>query len=69
MARDDLASASAAKDAMHRWQATLGVVSDLGLGVGQVWFMRQGGLLAAISVRLGYYAVWQVLYGVMQGAS
>ena len=54
------------KEAMHSWQAALGLISDVGFGIGQVWFLRKGGLVAAIIARLGYYAVWNVLYGVMQ---
>lgn len=34
------------KEAMHSWQAALGLVSDVGLGVGQGWFQQQGGLVA-----------------------
>lgn len=54
-------------DAMRSGGALLGLLCDIALGLGQVWCLRRSGLIAAINVRLGYYAVWHVLYGLIQG--
>lgn len=43
--------------------AAPGAIADLILNLGQVWFLRRSGLVAAILFRVGYYAVWHVLYG------
>ena len=44
----------------------LGTIVIIALGtlvtLGQVWFMRRRGFVAAVSVRLGLYAVTHVLY-------
>ncbi len=42
-------------------------IGDVLLNLLQVWFLRRGGLIAAIAVRVGFYAIWHVAYGLMQG--
>ena len=45
--------------------AVPGAVCDLLLNFGQVWLLRRAGLVGAIALRVGYYAVWHVLYGLI----
>lgn len=45
--------------------AVPGAIADVILNLGQVWFLRRSGLVAAILFRVGYYAVWHVLYGLI----
>jgi hypothetical protein len=51
--------------ARYGWIAVPSAVADLALNFGQVWFLRRSGLVAAILFRVGYYAVWHVLYGLI----
>ena len=44
-------------------RAAPNAVADILLNVLQITFLRRAGLLAAITVRIGCYAVWHVLYG------
>ena len=46
--------------------AVPGLACDLVLNFGQVALLRRSGLVAAILFRVGYYAVWHVIYGLMQ---
>lgn len=45
------------------WMAVPVAVGDVVLNFSQVVFMRTTGFIAAIAVRMGFYAVWHVLYG------
>lgn len=51
--------------AQHGMTAVPSAVCDLLLNFGQVWFLRRSGFIAAILFRIGYYAVWHVLYGLI----
>jgi hypothetical protein len=45
------------------WRAVPGAVEDLILNFSQVWFFRRAGFVAACVVRIAFYAVWHVIYG------
>jgi hypothetical protein len=45
------------------WMAVPTAVGDVILNFIQVGFMRSTGFIAAVAVRVGFYAVWHVLYG------
>ncbi len=38
------------------------LVGDLTVNFAQVWFLRRAGFIACIAVRVGFYAVWHVIY-------
>jgi hypothetical protein len=42
-------------------------VGDVLLNLLQVWFLRRAGLVSAIAVRVGFYAIWHVAYGLLEG--
>jgi hypothetical protein len=42
-------------------------IGDVLLNLLQVWFLRRSGLVAAIAMRVGFYAVWHVGYGLLEG--
>lgn len=45
------------------WLAVPAAIGDVVLNFAQVGFMRYVGFIAAIAVRVGFYAVWHVIYG------
>ena len=45
------------------WTAVPNAVCDTIVNFAQVVFMRSSGFIAAIAVRVGFYAIWHVLYG------
>jgi hypothetical protein len=47
------------------WRAVPGAVEDLLLNFAQVWFFRRAGFAAACLVRIAFYAVWHVAYGLI----
>ena len=49
----------------HGTAAVPSAVCDLLLNLGQVWLLRRSGLIAAALFRVGYYAVWHVIYGLI----
>ncbi|MBV9990986.1 MAG: hypothetical protein JOZ72_06790 [Alphaproteobacteria bacterium] len=49
----------------HGAAAVPSAVCDLLLNFGQVWLLRRSGLVAACAFRIGYYAVWHVVYGLI----
>lgn len=51
--------------AQHGMTAVPSAICDLLLNFGQVWFLRRSGFVAAILLRVGYYAVWHILYGLI----
>lgn len=51
--------------AHYGWLAAPGLACDLALNLGQVALLRRSGLVAAILLRVGYYAVWHVIYGLI----
>jgi hypothetical protein len=50
----------------HGVPALAGALGDLALNFAQVFYLRRSGLVAAATVRIGFYAVWHVLYGFFQ---
>jgi hypothetical protein len=38
------------------------LLGDLAMNFGQVWFFRRAGFIACIAVRIGFYAVWHIVY-------
>ncbi len=47
------------------WMAVPTAVGDVVLNFAQAIFIRSSGFIAAIVVRVGFYAVWHVLYGLL----
>ena len=47
----------------HGVPALSGALGDLALNFAQVYFLRRSGLVAAATVRIAFYAVWHVIYG------
>ncbi len=47
----------------HGAPALAGALGDLALNFAQVFFLRRSGLVAAATVRIAFYAVWHVIYG------
>lgn len=47
----------------YGWTAVPNAAIDVAMNFAQVWFMRSTGFIAAIAVRVGFYAIWHVLYG------
>jgi len=47
----------------YGWTAAPNAFLDVLINFAQVAFMRSSGFIAAIAVRVGFYAVWHVLYG------
>jgi hypothetical protein len=47
----------------HGAPALAGALGDLALNFVQVYFLRRSGLVAAAAVRIAFYAVWHVIYG------
>jgi hypothetical protein len=45
------------------WIAVPVAVGDVVMNVAQVGFLRSAGFIAAVTVRVGFYAIWHVLYG------
>lgn len=45
----------------------INLLPDVGLLFGQVWFLRRGGLVASILVRIGYYLFSHIAIGLIQG--
>jgi hypothetical protein len=50
----------------HGLPALAGALGDIGLNFAQVFFLRRSGLVAAATVRIGFYLVWHVIYGIFQ---
>jgi hypothetical protein len=44
------------------WIALPGVIVSVTMNLGQAWLLLRAGLVAAIALRLGYYAVWHIVY-------
>jgi len=49
----------------YGWIAACGVVGDVVMNLTQVWFLRRAGLVASAAVRIGFYAMWHVIYGLL----
>ena len=47
----------------HGVPALGGALGDLALNFAQVFLLRRSGLVAAATVRIAFYAVWHVIYG------
>jgi hypothetical protein len=47
------------------WRMLAGFFEDVLLNFTQIWFLRSAGFVAAILVRIGFYAIWHVLYGLI----
>jgi hypothetical protein len=47
----------------HGLPALAGALGDLALNFAQVFFLRRSGLVAAAIVRITFYVVWHVIYG------
>jgi hypothetical protein len=47
----------------HGVPAVAGALGDLALNFTQVFFLRRSGLVGAATVRITFYLVWQVIYG------
>lgn len=47
----------------HGVPALAGALGDLALNFAQVYFLRHSGLVAAATVRIAFYLVWHVIYG------
>jgi hypothetical protein len=47
----------------HGVPALAAALGDLALNFAQVFFLRRSGLVAAAIVRIAFYAVWHVIYG------
>jgi hypothetical protein len=47
------------------WRAVPGAVEDLILNLAQVWLFRRAGFVAACVLRISFYAVWHVIYGLI----
>lgn len=47
----------------YGWTAAPNAILDVAVNLAQVWFMRSTGFIAAIAVRVGFYAIWHVFYG------
>ena len=45
------------------WTAVPNAVCDVLVNFAQVAFMRSSGFIAAVAVRVGFYAIWHVVYG------
>ena len=45
--------------------AAVAAAGDVVMNLTQVWFLRRSGLIAAVMVRVGFYAVWHVIYGLL----
>lgn len=43
--------------------AAVNTAVDLAVGLAQAWTLRRSGLVAAVLVRLGFYAVWHIAWG------
>ena len=49
----------------HGVPALAGALGDLALNFAQVFFLRRSGLVAAATVRIAFYTVWHVIYGLI----
>src|ERR1700760_4733094 len=49
--------------ARHGFPAVVNLIGDLALNLAQVSFLRRSGLVAAATVRIAFYSVWHVIYG------
>jgi hypothetical protein len=49
----------------HGWIAVCGAAGDVVMNLSQVWFLRRAGLVASAAVRIGFYAMWHVIYGLL----
>lgn len=47
----------------HCFPALAGALGDLVLNFAQVFYLRRSGLVAAVVVRIAFYLVWHVIYG------
>jgi hypothetical protein len=47
----------------HGVPALAGALGDFTLNFAQVYFLRRSGLVAAATVRIAFYVVWHVIYG------
>jgi hypothetical protein len=45
------------------WIAVPAAVGDIVMNLVQVGYLRSAGFIAAVAVRVGFYAMWHVLYG------
>jgi hypothetical protein len=44
------------------WTAVPNLVGDLAINFAQVWFLRRAGFVACVAIRVGFYAVWHIVY-------
>lgn len=49
----------------YGWIAVCGAVGDVVMNLTQVWFLRHAGLVASATVRIAFYAMWHVIYGLL----
>jgi hypothetical protein len=47
----------------HGWTAAPNAILDVAVNLAQIALLRSSGFIAAIAVRVGFYAIWQVFYG------